>query len=109
MTTIIDQNPILMLSVCKGAISTVADKDFSFEYKYVLKEMQCVEPTRECHFGKCTECPGIDHLRRVRLGIFDKENLSNIEYKQWVSTGRATLETFIKPVEQHRLVVGKIG
>lgn len=94
----IHQNPILMLDACKRSISL--DTHFDFNYKSVLKIIICEEPTRACYFGECKQCPGVEYLKQRLVWIFDEEGVETIQFKQWVSTDRATLETFVKSTDQ---------
>lgn len=95
----IHQNPKLMLDACKGSISNATPFNFD-DYKSFLNAIICEDPTRECYFSECEDCPGTGSLKEKLIDIFDEQEIETVTYKQWVSTDRATLETMVKKSDQ---------
>lgn len=56
----------------------------------------CAFPSSDCHFGKCSDCPGIDVLKNILDNLFDYNAIENITYKYWISNPRCSLETLVK-------------
>lgn len=68
-------------------------------YKDCMQMIICEDPTEECFFANCKQCPGTCGLRNMLEKIFD-DKTEEISFKQWVLQPRATLETFVKdPIE----------
>ena len=53
-----------------------------------------------CYLGECDACPGIEELKQELLTQFDENDMDQIVYKQWVSTDRSTLETYLSQAEE---------
>ena len=62
--------------------------------------MQCDPPNIDCHFGNCNQCPGTELLHKSLQAAFDKHSIDTVEFKQWTSTDRATLETRVLQVDE---------
>lgn len=56
----------------------------------------CLNPTKHCHLGTCESCSGENTLRELLLGLFDTNDIEEINYKQWISKPRTSLETVVK-------------
>jgi hypothetical protein len=69
-------------------------------YRNCLAEIQCNPPRVQCFLGKCNECPGIENLQSRLEQHFDDHMTERIEFKQWTTTDRATLETKILSVDE---------
>lgn len=84
------QNPKLM-------ISAVGAKDLT--HNILINKAVCDINNRNCMLQRCKECPGAkavtDYLNSLDvLTAFD-----DVEYCQWVSTDRTTIEKYLKPVD----------
>ena len=51
-----------------------------------------------CHLGDCTECPGNVPLREMPERCFNKEE---IEFKQWTTTDRSSLQTIVQSTDEY--------
>ena len=69
-------------------------------YHYCLAKIICNPPHPRCYLGECDAYSEIKMLKEELLTYFDKIDVEQIVYKQWVSTNRSTLETFCSPVEE---------
>jgi len=49
----------------------------------------------ECYLDECESCPRIVPLRDDLLTVLDESDIEQLIYKQWVSTDRSTLVTWI--------------
>ena len=78
-----------METVCKG-----------YTYRNCLAEIQCNPPRIQCFLGRCEECPGIENLHRRLEQHFDEHMIDHIEFKQWTTTDRATLDTKIQSLDE---------
>ncbi|XP_044588550.1 uncharacterized protein LOC123267774 isoform X1 [Cotesia glomerata] len=65
-------------------------------YNDCLNAIVCEEPTTECYFNTCANCPGIENIKQLLLTEMDNNGIDEVSYKQWVSTPKVTLETTIK-------------
>ncbi|XP_038055995.1 uncharacterized protein LOC119727986 [Patiria miniata] len=68
-------------------------------YRDCLAAIQCNPPRTECFLDKCDECPGTSDLRDRLETYFEDNMIDQIEYKQWTTTDRSTLETKIQTVD----------
>ena len=69
-------------------------------YHHCLAKIMCNPPHARCYLGECDVCPGTEVLKEELLTHFDKTDVEQIIYKQWVSTDRSTLETYYSPVQE---------
>ena len=69
-------------------------------YHHCLAMIMCNPPHPKCYLGECDACPGIEKLKQELVTHFDKNDVDQIVYKQWVSTDRSTLETYLSPAEE---------
>lgn len=70
-------------------------------YHDCLKRMICIQPSTECYFGTCSECPGITHLIEELENIFVSNSISEITYRQWIYVDRTSLQVLISPVVEY--------
>lgn len=63
-------------------------------------ETMCNPPSPSCHLDECSNCPGTDILKEELAALLDETSFDEIIFKQWVSTGRSTLETFCLSTEE---------
>jgi len=78
-------------------LETVSER---YSYRNCLAEIQCNPPRVKCFFGSCEECPGVESLQSRLDDHFNQQMIDRIEYKQWTTTDRATLETKVQSVEE---------
>ena len=52
------------------------------------------------HLGDCTECPGRESLREMLERYFNEEEIEEIEFKQWTTTDRSTLQTIVQSTDE---------
>ena len=76
-------------TVCKG-----------YTYRNCLAEIQCNPSRIQCFFGRCNECPGIENLQARLEQHFDEHMIDHIEFKQWTTTDRSTLETKKQSIDE---------
>ena len=91
------QNTKLMFIGSK--LATLSDGAF-LHYRHCLTAIQCNPPSIKCYLSKCKQYPGIAILNQKLLDIMEEKMVDNIEYKQWTSTDRSTMETITQPVEE---------
>ena len=56
-------------------------------------------PQPACYLKTCEYCPGISNLNDYLNEIFDDNFIDTIQYKQWVSVDRSTLDMITKPAD----------
>ena len=91
------QNAKLMFYGSK--IATLSEGAIS-HYRHCLAAIMCNPPRIQCYLGKCKQCPGTEPLHLKLQGIMDSNMVDTVEYKQWTSTDRSTMETVIQPVDE---------
>ena len=63
--------------------------------------MQLCNPSLpSCHLGDCTECPGKEPSREMQERCFNEEEIEEIEFKQWTTTDRSTLQTIVPSTDE---------
>lgn len=70
-------------------------------YHDCLKYMICDEPTDDCYFGNCSECPGAQHLIDELEKIFEANYIDEITYRQWTHVDRTTLQVMLSPTDEY--------
>ena len=68
-------------------------------YHHCLARIMCNPSHPRCYLGECDACPGMDTLKQELLIQLDENVVDQIIYKQWVSTDRSTLETYVSQAE----------
>ena len=91
------QNAKLMFYASK--ITTLSEGAFS-HYQHCLAAIMCNPPRIQCYLGKCKQCPGTDTLHLKLQDIMDTNMVDTVEYKQWTSTDRSTMESIVQPVDE---------
>ena len=66
-------------------------------YRHCFALMQCIVPNLDCYVGSCSECPGPDPLRSLLETLMDT---NGVQFQQWTTTDRATLETRVLPADE---------
>lgn len=95
----IHQNVKLMLDGCK--IQKISENMATHikTYRDCLQQIICDDPTVECYFNNCQNCPGTSAFMSSLQLTYEEEMIDTITYKQWVTVDRATLETMQNSVE----------
>lgn len=96
----IHQNVKLMMMGGKIAELTAHDDVPLKTYDHCLAQIICNPPQPACYLGTCCSCPGISGLSEHLKALMDDNLIDNIEYKQWISVNRSTLETVIKSADE---------
>src|SRR6266516_6964473 len=74
--------------------------DNGYTYHTCLAEIQCNPPRIQCSLGECDECPGVRTLQEKLEHHFDEHMIDRIEFKQWTTTDRATLEIKVQTADE---------
>jgi hypothetical protein len=90
--------PIMSSHLNEPGLSTSSqDEDpninYICHYRHCLAILQCNPPMEKCYFGKCDQCPIKETFIELLTKAFDRRGIDNVEFRQWVSTDRSTLET----------------
>lgn len=62
--------------------------DFLKSCQNFIEGMICENPTSECYFMACKECPGIDVFIQKLENILELNNILRIDFEQWIATDR---------------------
>ena len=84
------QNVKLMMIGGKIAELSAYDDVRLNNYNHCLAKIICNPPQPDCYFQSCNSCSGISGLKEH---LMDDNIIDTVQYKQWVSTDRSTLET----------------
>lgn len=68
-------------------------------YKHWIAESICNPARPSCYLGECEYCSGFAHLQDQLKTDFEKNNVQNIVFKQWVTVDRSNLETMTVPAD----------
>eukprot|EP00731_Ephydatia_muelleri_P000156 Em0001g156a len=68
-------------------------------YRDYFAAMMCNPPKIKGFFGTCDRCPGTETLHTLLQAAADEHGIDTIEFKQWTTTDRATMETKVLSVE----------
>ena len=68
-------------------------------YKHALAKTQCNAFLPACPLVECKNSLGIAMLKEWLLQSFEIKGVEEIEYKQWTTTGRFQLQTFIQSTD----------
>ena len=90
---------LMMLGVKLPDLTAHSDIPLS-TYHNCLAQIICNPPLPGCYLGACDSCPGIASLKDVLMAIMDDNMIDYVNYKQWVSVDRSTLETVSKPADE---------
>ena len=95
----IHQNTKLMMVAGKLAELT-AGREFHLQHYYhCIALVICNPPQPACYLRICQLCPGISQLKDYLNDVMDDNYIDSIQYKQWVSVDRSTLETITKSAD----------
>ena len=61
-------------------------------YRDCFATMMCNPPYIKCFFGTCDQCLGTEPLHALVQAAADEHGIDTIEFKQWTTTGRATMD-----------------
>lgn len=73
--------------------------DLLMSHKDLMKKLMCQEATTKCKLLECKNCPPQDNLQEFILQLFEEKNISQVTYKNWVSTDRTNLIFITEKVE----------
>ena len=65
----------------------------------ILLLLLCSNPSAECFFGQCQECPKTKILDDRTREVFKKNDIKQICYEQWVSQPKTTLQKASVPTK----------
>jgi hypothetical protein len=82
------QNPKLMVA----ALST------NIKYLDLIEKTVCSIENEQCMMGRCKKCPGKENVIAFLNSLEECQTLEEIEYKQWESTDKTTLNTLKAPI-----------
>lgn len=75
------------------------------DYKILLGKTVCDMENRNCMMQQCSLCPGKEGVESFLINTVQSEDIhaqdSQIQYKQWVSTDRCTLEVKVESLEDY--------
>ncbi|CAF2145756.1 unnamed protein product, partial [Rotaria magnacalcarata] len=69
-------------------------------YKHALATIQCNPFLPACPMGECKNCPGVATLKEWLFQCFENKGIEEIEYKQWTTTDRLQLQTFVQSTDE---------
>ncbi|XP_043462733.1 uncharacterized protein LOC122498838 isoform X1 [Leptopilina heterotoma] len=69
------------------------------DYHDCLKVLMCSEVTTECNFNECSNCPGVEILKKHLMDLPDKDCVEEIRFQHWQNTDRTTLVTEVANVD----------
>ena len=95
----IHQNTKLMLIAGKLAELTAKLEIHLQHYARCVALVMCNPPQPACYLKTCVYFPGISNLKDYLNEIIDDNFIDTIQYKQWVSVDRSTLEKITKSVD----------
>lgn len=82
-------------------VKLTVNKPFSIKsYHDCLEQLVCDDPLPACHLGECDQCPGVEPFKERLTQLLDDEMVDNVIYKQWESTDRCTLKTYVSTSEE---------
>ncbi|MES9880157.1 MAG: hypothetical protein ABW185_04670 [Sedimenticola sp.] len=92
----IHQNVKLMISALPSETAVT--------YHDLMAKLVCSVDSNLCMIHRCPECPGADELRshlETLCGVSDRlAPDETIQYKQWLTTDRTTLQTLSMPLQE---------
>ena len=95
----IHQNTKLMMVAGKLAELTAGRELHLQHYYHCIALVICNPPQPACYLRICQFCPGISQLKDYLNEVMDDNYIDSIQYKQWVSVDRSTLETITKSAD----------
>lgn len=76
------------------------DTNYICHYRHCLALLHCNPPQEKCFFRKCDYCPKTEKLIHLLNYVFDKKGVDEIEFNEWVSIDRSTIQTQILAVDE---------
>ena len=70
------------------------------EYSHCLARIICNPLQSDCYFRICISCPGVSNFKDHLHKLMDSNLIEAVQYKQWISTDRSTLETITKSADE---------
>ena len=95
----IHNNVKLMMAGSKMETVT-ANEDVPLKhYSHALAMTMCNPTLPSCHLGTCECCPGKEPLKEILERCYEEMGIDELQFSQWTSTDRSSLETMVKPIE----------
>lgn len=69
-------------------------------YHDCLDRMLCEVQSTNCLLGLCNKCPGLTNIIEQLEQNFEEKLIESVNYKQWVTTERTSLQTLISNVDE---------
>lgn len=69
-------------------------------YHDCLDRMLCEVQSTNCFLGLCDKCPGLTNIIEQLEQNFEEKLIESVNYKQWVTTERTSLQTLISNVDE---------
>lgn len=91
------QNIKLMIENAK--LNTVTNGNLK-NYKQCIAKMLCNPSSIDCNMGHCEYCPGVTDIRKILQVSFDENLIEQVQFRQWVSVDRCTLDILQKTSEE---------
>lgn len=98
----IHQNVKLMIDGANLPVITKEEENFHVtDYKKCLDKIVCSPPTSDCYFSECQNCSNLidDFIAKIST-VFHKNMIDDVEYLQWLSTDRTTLQTVVQMIDE---------
>lgn len=83
------------------------EPDGILTYRSLLETIVCHPPTESCYDRSCVKCRDTSYISGLFKDKFEEQGIEEIEYKQWKSTGRCTIKTTSRPVDEFREMLCK--
>lgn len=74
----------------EGIVKTLQRKGLTFadSYRDLLNDLICESSNPQCCLLQCEDCPRKEVVQENLMAFFELEDISEIEYYQWVTTDR---------------------
>ena len=96
----IHQNVKLMMIGGKIPDLSAYDNIALKEYTHCLVKINCNPLQPDCYFQIFNSCPEISSLKEHLHELMDSNMIETVQYKQWISTDRSTLETITNSADE---------
>ena len=68
-------------------------------YSHAIASITCNPAQPSCYLGECNYCPDVESLRTQLTQCFEEAQVDTVEFKQWTTTDRSTLETKVQTTD----------
>ena len=80
---------------------TVEEKFHLTDYHHCLTAVVCNPTSTDCYLSQCLNCSDlIADFKLFLTEVFNKNMIDEVQYKQWLSPDRPTLETVSKSIDE---------